>query len=474
MTITEDCDLLVHNGIVVTMDGPADQAPTGAVAGRVIHSGGVAVRGCRIVAVDTDAALVRRFRAASVIDAGGGVIHPGFVDAHAHANLHLCRGLVSDQPSVLGGISMDDWYHVVDEADEAIGTRVLGLEMLRNGYTCFAEPGTVFSTDAVAAAAAAVGIRVVLADPYLWDCVPPGEAPPGRMRRVPADTDRALKVLGTELRRNREPDGVAHGYVALNNIGTSSDVLYDAALAAARTGDTAMVLHHNRTPGLAAREDARFGGHALKVLFDTGRLDRHCGFVHMNVVREDEMAAVVDSGMSVLWCPANTMYYGVTAEVPTPMPALLVRGANVTTGIDQAKAWSFGDMELIAYLAARAEGGLITPVQLMWMRTRGAARAVGLAAEVGSLEPGKRADIVVRSSEVPEALPGWNLAQDMLLSVRSRNVETVVTNGQVVWRDGRPTLVEPGEVFAEARTRVIAAMQRGGLKAGPYWPDALG
>ena len=461
MTEPQTCDTLVYNGVLVTMDG----------SDRVLHRGAVAVRGCRIVAVGEERAILGGFRSQTKIDAGGGLIHPGFIDAHCHVNVQTSRGVVTDRPHG-GGASFDDWYLAVRDEDEIASTRQIGLELLRNGYTCFAEPGSAFSPDTVAAAAESIGVRVVLADLLLWDLLPAGEKPVGRMQRAPVDHKRCMDMLGTELKRNRVPDAMSHGYVALNNIGNASDELLRAALDTARAAGSVLELHHNRTLELVARDDKRFGTPNLRHLYDRGFLDACCSFMHMNVIRDEEIEPIVRSGMSILWCPANSMYYGVSSKAPCRIPELLSRGVTVATGVDFAKAWTFSDMELIGYLLARAQGDFVSPVQLIEMRTRSAAKALGLSKEIGSLEPGKRADIVVRSFEVPEAMPGTNLAQDMVLSARSKNVDTVLVNGRIVYRGGQPTQVEAAKVFADVRASVAGLLERSGFSPDRYWEEA--
>jgi 5-methylthioadenosine/S-adenosylhomocysteine deaminase len=142
----------------------------------------------------------------------------------------------------------------------------------------------------------------------------------------------------------------------------------------------------------------------------------------------------------------------------------------VTFGVDAAKVWTFGDLELIGYLVARQSGGYLSTEKILEMRTLGGARAVGLERMIGSLEPGKRADIVVRSTAVPETVPGVNVVQEFLLGGQASTVDTVLVDGQIVWRRGAPTRVDLEAVTAAGRRAARQVLQRAGYTPAPKWP----
>src|SRR6266702_2861360 len=228
----QTCDLLVRNAYVITLDEQR----------RVYPSGAVAIRGRRIAAVGPDAE-VGRYTAARTIDAVGGAVHPGLVDAHAHMTLHTTRGAFPDSPSEAQAQDyFTTWMQAVDDDDEHASTLLAGLEMLRNGVTCFLEPGTAYEPDAVAAAAQRIGIRGSVADAYLWDRVSPGYH---KLDRAPADHARAMKLLGGPLARNSDPDALVRGHVGLYGAATASDELERAAKAAADERGAILTQHQS-------------------------------------------------------------------------------------------------------------------------------------------------------------------------------------------------------------------------------------
>jgi cytosine/adenosine deaminase-related metal-dependent hydrolase len=190
----------------------------------------------------------------------------------------------------------------------------------------------------------------------------------------------------------------------------------------------------------------------------------------MNVVRDDEVDAIVESGMSIVWQPGNYQYYGVAQQLRSRMTELIERGVNISLGVDAAKIWTFGDMARIGYLVARQGGGYISSEKLLEMQTIGAARAIGLDGIIGSLEVGKRADIVIRTNELAEAQPNLNVViQLMLLSV-SRSVDTVLCNGEIIYRRGELTRIDEAVVYHQSRASVTRMLSRLGIAPKTSWP----
>jgi 5-methylthioadenosine/S-adenosylhomocysteine deaminase len=336
-----DCDLIINNGYLLTMDKDQTSYPDGALA----------ITGNAIVGVGSAKAMNAKFKPRLVMDARGGVVHPGLIDCHYHTGIHLARGAVPEDPSAETPITFYDWFNALEDGDEYVSALASCAEMVSHGYTAFMEPGTTFEPDAVAAAAEAIGIRASVADPFLWD-IPEGVNT--SVKRAPCDLKRALNLLGKELWRNNDPNSLIRAHVCAYGGGTASGELLLAAKDCADKNGVVLNQHHNFTVEQAEKDDKRFGGrHTLVRFADMGLIDQNCTFVHMNVIRDDEIDPIVKSGMSLVWVPGNYLFYGIASKTPCCMPQLLGKGANVTFGVDTAKIWSFGDMELIVYLAAR-------------------------------------------------------------------------------------------------------------------------
>jgi cytosine/adenosine deaminase-related metal-dependent hydrolase len=337
------------------------------------------------------------------------------------------------------------------------------------------EPGSAFEPDAVAAAAEAVGIRCSLADPYLWDETElmksiPGLLSPSLAARVPPNRERCLKQLGGQLFRNRDPQGILHGHVALYGEGTASDELFSAAKALADREGVVLNSHIGFDLDLAQAMEQRWGGPRFVHLAQRGLLGPNTTFVHMNLIRDEEVDAILSSGMVMVWCPLAYMTRGTPLHRPTRLPEMKRRGAPVALGTDSARQSSAGDAAFLAFLLSAEAGQTLGAEEVLEMQTLGGARAAGLDGIIGSLEPGKRADIVVRSAGFAEMGPSIDPAHQLIAVGHGATADTVLVNGIVVLRDGRPTRVDEGPVIAEARASAQRTATRLGLKPPGFWP----
>lgn len=455
-----ECDLLVRNAYVITLDEQR----------RVYPKGAIAISGRRIVAVGPDAEL-DAYSSARTIDAGGSTVHPGNVEAHAHMTLHTTRGALPDSPSEAQSQDyFTDWMQAVGDDDEYASVLLAGLEMLRNGVTCFLEPGTAYEPDAVASAAQRIGIRGSVTDPFLWDRV---SSAYHKLDRAPADHARAMKLLGGQLARNNDPDALVRGHIGLYGAATASDELSRAAKAAADAGGAIFTQHQSFYADDVEEDDARFGGHPLAHFAEIGVLGPNCTFSHMNAIRDDEAPHVVDSGMAIAWMPGNYLYYGMAAFFPQRMAEMYHLGVPVAFGSDVAKVWGFGEQGQLGYLLARAHGQFLAAEEIMEMASRSGARAVGLQDRLGSLAPGMLADIVVRTADGAESHPPANPVRDAALISRTKAVDTVIVDGRVVLRHGHATLIEDEEVLslADASARRLAAQVN--LPSAMTWPGGV-
>ena len=468
MNAKSPIDLAVVHGYVVTMDDDR----------RVFRDGAVAVADREIVAVGTTAEVLAAYEPARTIDARGGVVHPGFVETHTHVTYHLGRAAVPDtlQFHEIEPRFFQPYLNALDDDDEHASALLACFEMVRNGTTCFLEAGTAFSPAAVAAAAEAIGMRGLVADPFLWDVTEneDGYSALG-LDRAPADTRRALDLLGNELWRNRDPDALVRGHVAVQGMGSATDELERAAKAAADEAGVVLNQHQSYYQVDVAGDDARHGRHPLVHLHDIGVLGDNCVFAHMNIVRDDEVAPIVDSDMSIAWCPGASMTWAVGGTLHGRHAELYHRGVNVALGSDSSN-WGYRfDVGLQGYLAvltARERSGdraALVAEDALTMATVNGARAVGLADRIGSLEPGKRADLVIRAPDVPEAHPVHDPIIGLVYSARSKSVHTVVIDGRVVLEGGRPTLIDADAIFTAVARSTRTVFDRMGYRIEPRW-----
>ena len=424
------CDTLILSGQVLTVDSER----------RIYAPGAVAVSGSRILAVGPDAELRQRYSAGRTLDAGGGIVHPGFIDAHNHIVHTTCRGAFGNIFDVEAApIKFADWKAGVTAEDEAAAAAMAAVEMLQSGFTLFIEPGSLFDTSAAAGAVERVGMRALFAAPYLWDRRETFEAMPALesaslMARVPISVDRALSQLDAELHRNRDPGARVRGYVAVYGVGTASPRLLQAAHTCARAHDVVLQLHASYAAGEGEIYRAINGVSQLVHLHRLGVLDGNTVVVHANLLDDEEEAAVDASGCQIVWCPITWFSLGIAGRAPFRMADRFRRGVAVSLGVDGAFDATPAELTLAAQLASRIGGDPLSPADLLEMQTRNGAAAAGLSAQLGSLEPGKRADVVIRSPRAAGSYPANNPMHLLALTLGAGSVDTVLVDGEIVLR----------------------------------------
>lgn len=397
-------------------------------------------------------------------------MHPGLVDAHVHASFQLLRGIhadEADEDTIFGDVYAP-FLNAVSDEDEHVAVLLACLEMVRNGTTCFLEAGTVLEPAAAAEAAQRVGVRAVLGDPFIWDRpadLAQGRDAPRRARRghvaasverAPKDIDEALARLGRELRRNADPDALVRGHVCLNGLGTATEALIVEAKRRADAAGVVMSMHHAYSAADTRVDHDRFGPHPLVHLMQAGALGGNVTLAHANHLSDREADAIVSSGTSLVWAPTASMLWGHGGSLHSRHARLWRRGANVALGSDSAN-WS-NDLDVfrqadVAILTTRdikADRASLGALDAMRMATRGGARAAGLEAHIGSIEVGKRADLVIHAHDRPELFPRTDTVRNVVHAARSKSVRTVIIDGRVILRDGDFVAVDERAVLAAA------------------------
>jgi 5-methylthioadenosine/S-adenosylhomocysteine deaminase len=472
-------DILVRHAHVITMDD----------AGTRIDDGAIAIAAGRVAALGPDREVAAAWHGTDVIDASGAPVHPGLVETHLHASFQTIRGL--HDAAVVEDDVLDEvyipWFNALTDEEEHLGSLLACLEMVRNGTTCFLEAGTVLEPEAVAAAARAVGVRAVLGDPFIWDM--PASIVQGKdergvgahaeralVRRAPKDLDEALARLGRELRRNADPDALVRGHIAVSGLGTASEALLVEAKRRADEAGVVLNMHHAYSVADTTADRERYGRDPLVHLAEVGVLGRNVTLAHANHLTDAECEVLLERHASLAWAPAASMLWGHGGSLHGRHAELWRRGANIGLGSDSAN-WS-NDFDLfrqadLALLVARdthEDRTYLTAEDALRMATRGGARAAGLEAELGSLEVGRRADLVVHASDRPELVPATDPLRNLVHAARSKSVRTVVIDGRVVLRDGAfPHLDEP-RLLARINEASLAMLRRLGVSVRPDPP----
>ena len=348
--------------------------------------------------------------------------------------------------------------------------------MLRGGFTMFIEPGSLFSTTAAAQAVEQVGIRALFSPLYLWDRLEPFEAIPSLisdtlMARAPIDHRRSMDAIDQELYRNANPDeALVRGYIFIYGEGTGSPELLRAAKACADEHNVPLHLHAGYVPKGAEIYHAMTGTSQIEHLQSLGVLDGSTVLVHANFVNDAEEQAIRDSGCQIIWCPVAFFSLGVSSVASYKMTQRYRNGTAVALAADGAFDGPSSECMRAARFLSQTYAEQLSPGALLEMQTLNAARAAGMEDEIGSIEVGKRADIVVRDALTAEAYPGNNPVHALALNLGQGSVRSVLVNGRKVFDNGASTQVDEKEVLATVSSSVRARAARLSYDLDVEWP----
>jgi 5-methylthioadenosine/S-adenosylhomocysteine deaminase len=428
-------ELIITNALVLTCDA----------AGTVLRDGAVAVEAGRIARIGP--AEVVGTAAREVIDARGMLLMPGLVNTHCHAGDSLFRGLIEDLP-------LEPWLRTVWKAEGAI----LDRDTVRLGATLgFAElalGGVTTTMDMfwhpreTVAAARAVGVRVSTGGIFF-----DGPGVDGRSERL-ADAEAFFaEFAGAD---DVLPGTFPHGAYT---VGPEN---LQAAKRLAEAHGGLFCTHASETRAERADIERRYGRSVIRHLDALGLLDARTVLAHCVWLDDEEIAILARSGASVAHNPVSNLKL---ASGIARVPDLLAAGVRVTLGTDGAISGNDLDLWLALRLAATLHRGTtgradaVTTAQALRMATLDGAAALGAADRLGSLEPGKLADMILLDLDVPNAVPLFDPATHVVFSAGRSDVRHVFVGGRQVVRDRRLTGLDLDATLAEvaALTPRIAA-----------------
>lgn len=392
----------------------------------------------------------RRYRAQEEIERPHHLLIPGLVNAHTHAPMVLFRGLADDLP-------LHRWLqeHIwpaeqafVSDAFVRDGMRLAAAEMLRGGTTCFSD--MYFFSDEIGRVAREVGLRAVVglivADfPTVW------------ARDTQEYLDRAVEVH--DLFRD---DPLVRTAFAPHAPYTVGDAGLERVRVLADELDVPVHMHVHETAAEVSEALARDGVRPLERLRRLGLLSPRLVAVHMASIDESEIELAAAHGIHIVHCPESNLKL---ASGTCPVARALERGASVALGTDGAASNNdldmLGEMRTAALLAKLAAGraDALPAATALELATIGGARALGLEGEIGSLVPGKAADVVAVDLDRPETQPVYDPVSQLVYACSREQVTDVWVAGRALLRDRELLSVDLAPVLGLARqwqARVLA------------------
>ncbi len=434
----EQVDLLLVNGTVVTMDA----------AMTVYHNGAVAVRGREIVAVGPTAELTEQYQAATVRDCANCAVMPGLINAHAHVPMSLLRGMVSDYQQLdvwLFGYMFPVESQFVTPEFSYVGTLLSCAEMLRGGTTTFVD--MYYFEEEVARAVDEVGMRAICGQTVM---------------RLPTP-DAASYDEGLERAYRYVEQWQGHERViptiAPHAPYTCTDEIYESAAQLCQRYGVPLITHLSET-ALEVRESreqrsATPIGYAERVgAFSVDCIAAHC--VHAT---EDDILLLRERGVGAVPCPESNLKL---ASGVAPYDRLIKAGVHTGIGTDGAASNDDQDMFTEIRFAAMLPKGLsgdptIVPARdALSLATSRGAEAIHLDHLIGSLVPGKRADITVVELDNLHTAPRYTYTADaiythLVYSSRAADVRDVLVDGRFLLRDRALTTLDQQQVMQQAQ-----------------------
>ncbi|MCX6551203.1 MAG: amidohydrolase [Acidobacteria bacterium] len=429
--------MIITGGTVVTMDAQR----------RVIESGAVAIDGTTIVGVETADAIARNFVARDTVRADGAVVMPGLINTHGHAAMVMYRGLADD-------LALMEWLQkyifpaegkTVSPELVRVGTRLAALEMIQSGTTLYTD--MYYFEDEVAKATKQAGMRGVLGQSVIGFPVADAKTPADALARA----DRFMEAY-----RN---DPLIVATVAPHSMYTLDAASLQATRDLARKYGVPLLTHLAETETEVKDSQAAHQMSPAAYFESLGFWDTHAVAAHFVHISDEDIALLRKHEVGLSHNPESNMKL---ASGAAPLAKCLKAGLAVGLGTDGAASNNdldmFEAMRQAAFLHKLVDRDptVASAETVLEMATIGGARALGMADKLGSLEPGKLADVIVVSMQSARQTPLYHPISHLVYVTRGDDVRTTIVNGRVLMRDRRMLTLDPAVVLREARAMAKA------------------
>jgi len=432
-------DMIIEGGTLLTMvdgDGP-------------IHDARVIISGDSIEKV-SDRQGNALPEADEIINAEDTLILPGLINTHGHSPMTIFRGMADDLPLkewLFNHIFPAEAKHL--NPDTVYWASLLAcLEMIASGTTTYVDG--YFLADGIVKAAHKAGIRALIAQGVI-DLPAPGRPDPKK------NPELALAFLERWMDFS---DLITPGLFCHSPL-TCSDKTLQVAHEISKRFASPLQVHLSETRDERTEIRKRTGLKPVFYLDDLGLLDSNLIAAHAIYLDEEEMELLARRGVKVAHCPESNMKLGCGIAAVAKM---LEKGITVGLGTDGCASNNnldlFGEMDAAAKLAkvANLDPTVLDAITVLKMATVGGARVIGLEDKIGTIEPGKKADIIIVDTNTPHMTPMYNPYSQLVYSATGGDVRDVIVNGKIVYRDRCFTALDRDEVINEVKkiTRRLA------------------
>ncbi|MCL7453302.1 MAG: amidohydrolase [Anaerolineae bacterium] len=452
--MTQDC-ILIENGTVVTVDDRQ----------QVLDPGYLLIEADRIAGVGAgQAPATVRDRAGTILDASHMAVMPGMVNGHTHLFQTFIRGLADDKP-LLDWLAAAIWP--VAQAltgEEAYLAAMVGLvENLRGGATAVIDHQYVHTDlandDGVCRAAVDTGARLLLARGW------------ADMDYHPAFMETPEQIVAETTRLFETWQGQAGGRIRVE-FGPlipwgCSDETMRRTYALAREWGVGTHIHIAETRAEVDINLEKRGSRHVEWLAGLGILGPDVQLVHSVWLDEGEIETVARNGAVIVHCPVSNMYL---ASGAAPVPQMRALGIPVALATDGPGSNNSQDMlevlktTALLHKVSSLDAMVLLPEDVLWMACRGGAAAFGQAGLIGSLQAGKKADVVLVDLDTPRAMPVHRIPSALVYNASAGEVDTVIVDGRILMRDRQILCVDEKALLAEARAACARLFERAGVR----------
>ncbi len=450
-------DLLIKHGIVITMDSQRT----------IIEDGSIAVAKDRIIDIGKTLKFEEKYTARQVIDAENMAVLPGLINCHAHAGQTIFRGVGDDLNLMDAHHKIYDpllWGPAVQPQDVHITTLLACIDFIRSGQTCVLDH--YVHSEEVAKAFEKAGLRAVVATFMRDTWLGPGESPQ-RLRDRNEIIEDVLKFIKTY--NGRAEGRIKCCFGPAHELFASKEMLTDIVrLANEYDIDIHMLLAETTTQVNTIM--GLYGKRSVAYVYDLGLLRPGTHLGHCCWLSPHDIELLAKSGASVVTTPVCEMKI---SDGITPVPSLLKAGVNVAIGTDGAGQCT-GSNDLIREMKTLAllhkvnypfDPGIITAETVLEMATINGAKALRWEKEIGSLEKGKKADIILLDLRRPHLTPvlrkpKLNVVNLLVYSAVGGDIDTMIVNGKIVMLNQKILTLDEANIMKECQNAAEELMVR--------------
>jgi 5-methylthioadenosine/S-adenosylhomocysteine deaminase len=424
-------DILVHNGTILTMDSQ----------NKIIHNGMVAISGSTISYIgkgEKDS-----IKAKKDLDTHGGLILPGLINSHTHAAMSLFRGLADDLPLM-------EWLHnyifpvegKMDADFVRVGTLLACAEMILSGTTTFCD--MYLFEEEVARVAKETGMRSVVGE-VIYDFPSPNY---GTLEKGFIYTEALIERW--------EKDPLINIAVEPHSLFTCGEELLRKANDLALKKGVPLILHLAETKEEVNEIEKRFGKRPVQHLKDLGLLGSHLIVDHCVHINKSEIELLAENNVCIVHNPESNMKL---ASGIAPVPDMKAKGITVGLGTDGCASNNnldlFGEMDMAAKLhkVNNLDPTVMNAQTLVEMATIDGAKVLGLEKITGSLEVGKRADLIVIDTNKPHLVPMYNPYSHLVYAASGHDVTHSIIDGNIVMDDRRLLTLDVEDIIERSKEK---------------------